>query len=177
MITGDELKNAAEGDINSIELVCSDMWEPLYRFIYFKVQNREEAEDITQETFVRLLTYVQEQRVSVGNLPGFLKTAALNILRDRWRQKQRRGIPINFEKINPVEVASMAEQRAVAQRLQINNALEKLSTEQRKVLELRIIKGYSVAETARLTGKTQAAVRTSQHRALKALAEILDDND
>ena len=58
----------------------SATWEPLYRFIYYKVQNREEAEDITQETYVKTLTYIQEYKMAEGNLPGFMRTVALNIL-------------------------------------------------------------------------------------------------
>ena len=50
MTVVDELKKAAKGDHKSIEQICLTTWEPLYRFIYYKVQNREEAEDITQET-------------------------------------------------------------------------------------------------------------------------------
>lgn len=173
----DELKKAKEGDLKSIERICSATWEPLYRFIYFKVQNREEAEDITQETYVKTLTYWQEHQAPQGNFLGFMKTVALNVLRDRWRQKKRRGIPVNFEEINPGEIASMDHQKAVAQRLQLENALAKLSGDQRNVLDLRINKSYSVAETAKLVGKTEAAVRTAQYRALQALAQILDGRD
>ncbi|MDD3653573.1 MAG: RNA polymerase sigma factor [Desulfotomaculaceae bacterium] len=174
--TVEELKKAKEGDRQAIERVCSATWEPLYRFIYFKVQNREEAEDITQETYVKTLTYLQKHQALQGNFLGFMKTVALNVLRDRWRQKKRRGAPVNFEEINPEETAHMDHQKAVAQRLQLENALAKLSEDQRTVLDLRIIKSYSVAETAKLTGKTEAAVRTAQYRALQGLAKILEDH-
>ncbi|OPX84130.1 MAG: RNA polymerase sigma factor SigX [Pelotomaculum sp. PtaB.Bin104] len=176
MTTVDELKKAKAGDFKAIERLCSTTWEPLYRFIYFKVQNREEAEDITQETYVKTLTYWQEHQAPQGNFLGFMKTVAMNVLRDRWRQKKRRGIPVNLDEINPEETASQEHQKAVAQRLQLESALAKLSEDQRTVLDLRIIKSYSVAETARLTGKTEAAVRTAQYRALQALAQILDSN-
>jgi len=173
----DELNKAKEGDLKSIEQICLATWDPLYRFIYFKVQNREETEDITQETYVKMLTYMQKHDAPKDNLLGFMKTVALNVLRDRWRQKKRRGVPVNFEEINPEETSSMDQQNAITQRLQIENALTKLSTDQRAVLDLRINKGYSVAETAKRVGKTAAAVRTSQYRALQALAHILDGND
>lgn len=177
MISADELNKAEEGDLKSIEQICKATWEPLYRFIYFKVQNREEAEDITQETYVKALTYLRGHKVPRENFPGFMKTIALNLLRDRWRQKKRRGIPINFEELNPEETASMDHQKDIARRLQIESALAKLNKDQRAILDLRIIKGYSVAETAKLTGKTEATVRTSQYRALQALARILDVED
>ncbi len=173
----DTLKSAADGDSKLIEQICLDMWEPLYRFLYWKVQNREEAEDITQETFVKTLTYLQEHQSPGDNFLGFMKIIALNIIRDRWRQNKRRGVPINIEAVSLEETAGVDPQTLIAQRLQIENALAKLSEDQRAVLDLRIVKGYSVAETARLVGKTEAAVRTSQYRALQGMAQILDDSD
>ncbi|MGI6554845.1 MAG: RNA polymerase sigma factor [Bacillota bacterium] len=177
MNTVDLLEKAKEGDQKAIGNICRDTWEPLYRFIYFKVQNREEAEDITQETYVKTLTYLREHQTSPDNFLGFMKTVALNVLRDRWRQKKRRGIPVNFEAINPKEAAIQDHQKAVAQRIQLEKALTKLSADRRAILDLRIIKGYSVAETAKLLGKTEAAVRTAQYRALQALARLLDEHE
>ncbi len=177
MTAVDQLNKAKEGDLKSIEQICLDTWGPLYRFIYFKVQNREEAEDITQETYVKTLTYLHEQKTPLENFLGYMKTVALNVLRDRWRQKKRRGITLNLEEINPEEWSGQDHQKTIAQRLQLENALAKLSADQRAVLDLRIIKGHSVAETAMLVGKTEAAVRTSQYRALQALSQLLDGND
>ena len=176
MITADVYKKAAEGDFDAIEKICLDTWEPLYRFIYYKVQNREEAEDITQETYVKTLKYFHKDIFPQENFLGFLKTVSLNVIRDRWRQKQRRGVSVNLQEINPQEVASDDKQSDIAQRLVLKNALAKLSEEQRIIIDLRIIRGYSVAETAKLVGKTESAVRTAQYRALKTLAQILDDS-
>ena len=163
-------------DAKYIEEICKATWESLYRFIYYKVQNREEAEDVTQETYVRALVYLNEHNFSDKNFQGFLRTIALNVIRDRWRQRKRRGLPLNFEEVNPRETVTEDHQRDVAQRLVIENALAGLREDQRKVIELRIIKGYSVAETARLLGKTEAAVRTAQYRAVQILAGLLDEN-
>lgn len=178
MISDDELKRAIAGDYKGIEQLCTATWEPLYRFIYFKTQNREEAEDITQETYVKTLTYLQEHhKVPQEEFLGFMKTVALNVIRDRWRQNKRRGTPLVFENINEKERASMDQQEAITQRLQLETALAKLSEDQQAILDLRIVQGYSVAETAKGVGKTEAAVRTAQHRALQALAQLLEGID
>ncbi|MFY9473818.1 MAG: sigma-70 family RNA polymerase sigma factor, partial [Tepidanaerobacteraceae bacterium] len=84
-------------------------------------------------------------------------------------------VSVNFREINPAEAAYVDKQNDIAQRLVLENALAELSQEQRAIIDLRIIKGYSVAETAKLLGKTEGAVRTAQYRALKALAQILDE--
>ena len=67
MISADDYKKAKEGDLKAIENICVVTWEPLYRFIYYKVQNREEAEDITQETYVKTLTYLQKNNAPQKN--------------------------------------------------------------------------------------------------------------
>jgi RNA polymerase sigma-70 factor (ECF subfamily) len=173
----DNLNKAAGGDPGAIEQICLATWEPLYHFIYYKVQNREEAEDITQETYVKTLTYLQKQNTPPDNFLAYMKTVAFNVLRDRWRQKKRRGITVNIDEINLEDMAGQDPHKAVAQRLQLENAMKKLSAEQRAIIDLRIIKGHSVAETAKIVGKTEAAVRSSQYRALQALSRLLDGND
>jgi len=175
VLTLDEYKKAAEGDPDAIEKICLDSWEPLYRFIYYKVQNREEAEDITQETYVKTLKYIKKNILPLENFLGFMKTVSLNVIRDRWRKKRRGGIFVDVQEVAPEEVTYGDKQNDIAQRLVLENALARLSKEQQTIIDLRIIKGYSVAETAKLVGKTESAVRTAQYRALKALARILDD--
>ena len=76
-----------------------------------------------------------------------------------------------------IDKEAIDEQKYITERLQIEDALAKLSTEQRTIIDLRIIKGYSVAETAKQVKKTEAAVRTTQYRALQTLKRILYKND
>lgn len=176
MLPAKVYQRAAEGDLEAMEEICQATWEPLYRYIYYKVQNREETEDILQETYVKGLKYLQQSTSPVENFPAFLKTVSLNLIRDRWRKKKRTGVAVSWQEINPEEAACGDEQSEVAQRLVLQNALAQLSREQQLVIDLRIIKGYPVAETARRLGKSEGAVRTAQYRALKALAEILEDS-
>ncbi|MBO0962673.1 sigma-70 family RNA polymerase sigma factor [Neobacillus sp. MM2021_6] len=165
-----------QGNMDSIEEICHATWEPVYRYIYYKVQNREEAEDITQETFVKALSYLNRGNVHPDKYIGFLKTVALNVLRDLWRKKKRRGPTVDIDVFQPVENAVPDLSEESTQRMIIENALiqlNKLNEEQRTVIELRIIKGFSTAETARIMNKKEVTIRVMQHRALQALANIL----
>ncbi|WP_456307885.1 RNA polymerase sigma factor [Geobacillus vulcani] len=161
--------------VNWIEHLCLSTWESVYRLIYFKVQNREEAEDITQETYVRAIPYLQKNHVPPDKQMAFLKTVALNIIRDRWRQHQRRGTTADLEAIAPKEAAFEDPAEWSVQRMTIEKALNELNEEQRTVIELRIIKGYSVAETAQIMNKKETTIRVMQHRALQSLTRILHD--
>jgi RNA polymerase sigma-70 factor, ECF subfamily len=177
MFNLEDSKKTNEGIVKSIEEICSSTWEPLYRYIYFKVQNREEAEDITQETYVKALPYIQKNRVNPDKYISFLKTVSLNIIRDRWRKNKRQGKNVNLEAVNPEETSIDDTTEASSQRSLIESALSKLTNDQRSVVTYRIIKGYSVAETAELMKKKEVNIRVLQFRALQALADILKEND
>ena len=167
-------KKGHDADLNSIEEICSATWEKVYRYIYYKVQNREEAEDITQETYAKALPFLQKGGIQPEKYSGYLRSVALNLLRDVWRKKKRRGTQVNLEMINPLESAIDDATELSAQRMVIEKALTQLKKEQRTIIELRILQGYSVADTAKLMKKTEANIRVIQYRAIQKLSEILN---
>lgn len=168
------LQKAQAGDPDSIEEICSATWEPVYRYIYARVQNRQEAEDITQETYVKALSWTKKKRIHPKVWLSFLKRVALNIVRDRWRQNQRRGVNTCIDDINPEQSAVSDETDEYALRELIETALDNISKEQRTVIELRILQGYSVKDTAKVMKLKEGTVRVMQYRALHNLAEILN---
>lgn len=164
-------------DEKSIEEICSSTWEPLYRFIYYKVQNRQEAEDITQETYAKAIAHFQKNNINIDKYIGFLKTVSMNVLRDKWRKSKRQGKIVDIEAIKPEEAAINDSTEESVQRELVQDALSSLKEEYRKVIDLRILKGYSVADTAKIMNKQEGTVRVLQYRALQNLAAILKRND
>jgi RNA polymerase sigma-70 factor (ECF subfamily) len=157
-----------------IEKMCASTWKELYRFIYYKVQNREEAEDITQETYARAISYLDKTNIKVIEYSSYLKAISMNIIRDQWRSKQRKGRSVNIEEINPEEMAEGDFADTVNTRTMIDAAMGSLTKEQQTVITLRIIKGYSAAETAELMQKKESTIRVLQYRAIKALSKIIN---
>jgi RNA polymerase sigma-70 factor (ECF subfamily) len=157
-----------------IKKICEDTWKELYRFIYYKVQNREDAQDITQETYARAISYLSGNDTRVQDYNNYLKTISMNIIRDQWRVKQRRGIYINLEELDPEEFASEDFSEAVGNRELVEAAIKQLSKDQQQVISLRIIKGYSVAATAGLMKKKEGTNRVLQYRAIKELTRIIE---
>ena len=156
-----------------IRQLCTDTWMELYRFIYVRVQNREEAQDITQETYVKAINHLMNNDLAVYRINSYLKSIALNIIRDGWRQKKRKGASINIDDINDELLASEDFSEYIADKDELEKALEQLTSQQQTVIRLRIIEGLSVEETARLMKKKKTAIRVMQHRALKELERIL----
>ena len=157
-----------------IEAICADTWKELYRFVYYKVQNREEAQDITQETYARAISYLEKHQNQIIDYGSYLRTISMNIIRDQWRAKKRRGSSVNLEDADPEELAVADFTDLVNDRSMVEEALERLTPEQQRVIELRIIKGYSVAETARVLRRKEGTIRVIQYRAVHALADILE---
>lgn len=97
----------------------------------------------------------------------------MNIIKDRWRQNKSRGTNIDIASIAPIENAVEDLSDITNEQLLIKSSLEQLNEDQGKVIELRILKGFSVSETANLLGKSEGNIRVLQYRALKNLATIM----
>ncbi len=158
-----------------LERICADTWKELYRFIYYKVQNREEAEDITQETYAKAISYLNKNDVMIHEYNNYLKTISMNIIRDRWRTRKRRGADMKLEDVDPEDISSEDFSDSLSNKVEMEEAMRQLTAEQQAVLDLRIIKGYSAAETARLMKKREGTIRVIQYRAVKALAKLLEE--
>lgn len=169
----DKYKEENEKYDKWVEEVCSCTWKEVYHFIYYKVQSREEAEDITQETYAKALPFLQNKKVIPSKCIGFLKTTAFNILRDNWRKDKRCGFIYNIDETEPELFCEEDFTNSMVDRECIMNALNSLNSEQRRVIELRILKGYSIAETAKILDKKEGNIRVIQHRALQNIAELL----
>lgn len=160
---------------------CAETWPEVYRYSYSRVRNQEEAEDITQETYTRVLANccLGEQQSSALSLNwefpslNYLKTTALNLIRDRWRRRKTRGIQVQLEEALLVEDRELIN---LFDNTLVEDTLQKLTEEQQTVLRLRIIEGYSRAETARKMAKSEAAVRGLQYRAIQNLRILLREN-
>jgi RNA polymerase sigma-70 factor, ECF subfamily len=161
----------------TVEEICSTTWESLYLYIYYKVRSREVAEDITQETYLKAVPHILSEKVNPDKYIGFLRTVALNLIRDRWRKNKRRGTSVNLDSVYTEEITTEDPTNSIPERILIENALNQLNPIQRNVIELRILKGYSIAETAMKMKKKETTIRVIQHRALKTLASILKNQD
>lgn len=158
-----------------IDEICQNTWKELYRYVYYKVQNREEAEDITQETYERALSSLSKRNIEILEYSSYLKAISLNIIKDRWRSRQRKAKSINIEEVNPDEMAMEDFTDALAYHSMIEMAIERLTKEQQTVINLRIIKGFSAAETAKMMNKKEGTIRVLQYRAIKALGKIFEE--
>ncbi len=148
----------------------------IYKFISFKVQPKEQAEDILQDTFLKAWRGLKTLRLEELNFSAWLYSIARNTVNDHYRKVYRQPAPLELDEA--LGVASNVESPAAAalkesELEQVRKASAELPPHYRQVLELRFIQEFTVEETAQVVGKTALAVRLIQHRALKQLRIIM----
>jgi len=147
----------------------------IYRFVYFKVSGKEEAEDITSEVFLKAWNYAINDSKEIKSFSGLLyrlaRNAVIDLYRRRSTQPQTVIIPEEMELSDGGKWYEDLSNNADA--AQIIAALKKLKQEYQEVLTLRYVDELEIDEIAEITGKGGIATRVTIHRAMKKLKEIL----
>jgi len=145
----------------------------LLRFSDRMLSNRAEAEEITQEVFLKMITRV-EQYDGRAAVSSWLFAIAANACRDRLRRSRRATVvPLDSvaeapSKAEPVDHRVQERERRHA----VRQALSKLSEEQREALVLARYHGMPYADIARTLQITEGAVKTRIFRAMETLKEL-----
>lgn len=151
----------------------------IYRFVFFKVSNHEEAEDVTSEVFLKAWNFISEKK-KIDSFSGLLYKLARNSIIDLYRKKSRQTEVLSLEFINEneLDIGDAGKWKdALGNKLEtqkIIQALQKLKQEYREVVTLKYVDELDVSEISEITGKGNIAVRVTLHRGLKKLKEILE---
>jgi len=169
------LHNLSTHDIGAI---YDEYFPIVYRYIRYRLNDQNIAEDIASDVFVRLLQAVQKKRGPRSNLKAWLLATASHAITDHLRKAYRRPTEVLPEDvIDPTSAPSDEYDRREEVR-NFKNAFSELTNEQQHVLTLRFGEGFSLEETASLLNKNVNAVKALQFRALASLQKkIGDDSD
>ncbi len=150
--------------------------DQIYRFIYFKVSNKDDANDLTSQVFLKAWNYIQDSGIKeVNSLKALFYKIARNTVIDFYRSnKNVLNVPIDglegllkYENDIESEIDNKRELDVIAAKM------FKLKSEYREVLIFYYVDELSTTEIAKILGKTNGNVRVLLHRALKALKTIL----
>jgi RNA polymerase sigma-70 factor (ECF subfamily) len=168
---------AQHGDVNAFGELYDRYAPVVLRFVLSRVGNYALAEDITSDTFVRAWRRLETFTWQGRDVGGWLVTIARNLVADHFASAGYRREIATEDVLTSVatELVDGPEDIVVrnADRARVLSALSRLGHEQRMCVEARFLKGLSVAETARLLGRNDGAVRALQYRALRSLANML----
>lgn len=146
--------------------------EPIYRFVYLKVSNKEEAEDLTSDIFLRAWDYLirEEERV-VENFRALIYAIARNRIVDLYRERARRQEWTATINEGGAEPAAPPLTRA-DELTPLLAIIQQLKQEYQDVIHLKYIEGLSTRQIAKILHKSNTSVRVTLHRALKKLKEL-----
>jgi RNA polymerase sigma-70 factor (ECF subfamily) len=169
---------AQAGDGEAFGRLYDRYVDTVYRYIYFRVNDRSLAEDFTSETFLRALRRIATISYQGRDIGAWLVTIARNIVFDHAKSARVR-LEVSLAEPGDGDDGQPGPETAVlaaltAQRLMA--AVRGLPDEQRDCVLLRFVHGFSVNETAHVMGRSDGAVKALQYRAVRKLAELVGDD-
>lgn len=165
----------ARTDKKAFAQIYKVLLEKVYGYFYYRVKQKELAEDLTQECFLKILKNLKTYEKQEASFSAWVFTIARHTLIDYFRQKKEE-LSLETER-KKREREKDNESEKVADRNLLENALRNLKEDYREVLYLRFFADLSLKDTARVMGKTENAVKLLQFRAIKALKKELEKDE
>jgi RNA polymerase sigma-70 factor (ECF subfamily) len=168
------VERAQGGDRAALEELYLMHFDRIYSYLHLSVGNRHDAEDLTNQTFVKMLESIQRFEWRKVPISAWLFRIAHNLAVDHFRAG-RRWHPQEEVPESAGTAERSAEDAAFDSlgRRSMLEMIEGLSPDQRQVLTLKFVFDFSNAEVATILGKTEGAVKSLQHRALGSLQRQL----
>src|SRR5436190_2532778 len=172
------VERGQQGDREALEELYLLHFDRIYSYLHMSVGNRHDAEDLTTQTFLKMLESIKRFRWQSAPFAAWLFRIAHNLAMDHFRAS-RRWQPEEEVPEPPGESEPSAELAAFQSigRQSMLELIENLSQEQKQVLTLKFVFNLPNGEVATILGKTEGAIKSLQHRALVSLQkQISKDN-
>ncbi|WP_030872856.1 ECF subfamily RNA polymerase sigma factor, BldN family [Streptomyces sp. NRRL S-37] len=174
----DLVERAQAGEAEAFGRLYDQYSDTVYRFIYYRVGGKATAEDLTSETFLRALRRIGTFTWQGRDFGAWLVTIARNLVADHFKSSRFRLEVTTGEMLDANEVERSPEDSVLESlsNAALLDAVRRLNPQQQECVTLRFLQGLSVAETARVMGKNEGAIKTLQYRAVRTLARLLPDD-
>ena len=161
---------AQQGDREALEALYLLHFDRIYSYLHMSVGNRHDAEDLTTQTFLKMLESIGRFRWRAAPFSAWLFRIAHNLAMDHFRATKRWQPEEEVREPEGAEESS-AEEHALESigRQSMLELIENLSPEQQQVLTLKFVFNFSNGEAATILDKSEGAVKSLQHRALASL--------
>lgn len=170
--TLDELAVAASaGDVEAVGRLYDQLVDPIYRYVVVRVRRREDAEDLTQLVFERIVASLPRYRPRGRPFEAWVFRIARNAVIDHVR-RSRAHEPLPDEAESHDEALDAITVRGEDIR-ELRRAISSLTADQQEALALRFAAGLSAEEAARVMGRQAGTVRGLTFRAIGALRRRL----
>lgn len=173
------IKKAKEGDSEAFGKLYDIHLTPIYRFVFLRVSNKTDAEDITQQIFLKAWKNIEGFEYKQGaKFSSWLYRITRNTIIDHYRTSKEH-----------IDIESISEHRFIEYKdkddfideemkmTSIMKAISKLNESDQELVIMKYIEDLPNGEIASLTDKSEGAVRVACHRALKRLKKEIEKNE
>jgi RNA polymerase sigma-70 factor, ECF subfamily len=169
------LIEAAQSDPSRFAELYENNFHRVYAFVARRVNDRDEAQDVTAEVFHQALKNLGRFQWRGVPFAAWLLRIAANALADRW-QRAARGIEIPEEDLPEGHQSVAGDAGEVERRAMLFQLVDRLPADQRTVIVRRFVDQRSVREIAQELGRSEGAVKQLQFRALETLRGQVRNN-
>lgn len=174
MLTNDDLQLAQKarlGDKEAFSILYNQYVKRIYDFIYFKTFNKELAEDLTSQVFLKVLKNIN--RFSSDNFSAWIYTIARHVLIDHYRSnKESKDLNDCWDLKDNVDLLREVNDNLMLEKISL--VMKSLSVSDRDLLLMRLWSNLSFKEIAEILDKKESAVKVSFGRALNRLREKIE---
>ena len=168
------VQRAQQKDNQAFAQLYEAYFEKIYRYISFRVRNEMEAEDMTQQVFMKVLNSISTYKSKGVPFSSWIYRIAHNLVVDFMRQQNKK----TTVDIDGLQLVSPAEdpQSVIERQMDVEDlkkASQRLTASQQEVLSLRFAGELSIIECAQIMGKSEGAIKALQHSAVLALRKTL----
>jgi RNA polymerase sigma-70 factor (ECF subfamily) len=163
------IARAQAGNAQALNFLYLRYADEILRFVKSLVRDHHEAEDITQNVFIKLMTVIGKYEPRDVPFSAWARKVARNVAMDHLRT--RRMTPVEDVRVVDDDRRQISRER----NRDLCEALNRLTEDQREVLVLRHIVGLSPAEIAKLLGKNENAIHALHHRGRLSLQSALTE--
>jgi RNA polymerase sigma-70 factor (ECF subfamily) len=168
------VERAIQGDQSAFTQLYDLYFDKVYKYMYFRMQKQVESEDLTQEVFIKALKAIGSYKPGKTPFAAWLFRIAHNQMIDFVRKSDKYRSTSLDEVMNVAgnedPVADVERSMEVAE---LSAAIEGLPPAQQEVISLRFIAGLSIAEVAKIAGKSEGTVKALQFNATISLRKIM----
>ena len=158
------------GDRDALEELYLIHFDRIYSYLHVSVGNRHDAEDLTTQTFLKMLEKIGSFKWQSAPFSAWLFRIAHNLAMDHFRARRRwqpeEEVP---EPVGDAEPSAELKAMQTIGRESMLKLIDRLSPEQQQVLTLKFVFNLPNAEVAAILDKTEGAIKSLQHRALVSL--------
>jgi RNA polymerase sigma-70 factor, ECF subfamily len=172
------VRRAQKQDSGAFAQLYEAYFDKIYRYIALRIRNEMEAEDLTQQVFMKVLQSISSYKNKGVPFSSWVYRIAHNLVIDFLRQQNKKAT-VDIEGL-PLPDLGDDPQHLMEKEIDIEDlkkATRKLTTAQQEVLSLRFTGELSIAQCSEIMGKSEGAIKALQHSAVLALRKALVVNE